>query len=105
MRENIRKRIEALEAGMPRAIVLTLNDGATLHHPGPPLKFAMEALAQIEKRGPLVVACTKTVSAIGCGLLYQLVSSIAKPLMKEGSRNAKRRRSKAISRRRRAHGA
>jgi hypothetical protein len=98
---EIRRRIEALEHGLPREIVLTLADGSTFHHSGPPLKFASEAVAQAESGGPIVDACCRTVKAMGCGRLYELIAAIAEPLIAEKKRgkHVERRGSRSANRR------
>jgi hypothetical protein len=75
--KSIRSRIEELEAGIPKAIVLTLSDGTEYKHDGPASKFYSDALKQIDEgRGPLRAAVRDTVKAKGCGLLHQLLQAI-----------------------------
>jgi len=78
MSNNIRRRIAKLEAALPREIVLTLDDGTTFHHPGPALRFCVEGMDQIGTgRGPIADAVCRTGRAEGCGLLWQLLSSLS----------------------------
>ena len=76
---NLRGRIERLEAMQDREIILTLRDGTHFHAPGPVLNFYMEALEDIrqDRSTPLLKAVHETVSAEGCGLLWQVLQTLA----------------------------
>lgn len=81
MSKRIQSRIEELEAGVPKAIVLTLNDGTEYTHGGPALKFYVDAMKEIEQgKGPLRAAIRDTVKAKGCGLLHQLLQAMSHSL-------------------------
>lgn len=78
---NIRARIERLEAVEPADIILKLRDGAHFHLRGPALWFYMEGMKDIEDdpSSPLVKAIMETVSAEGCGQLWQVLQALAPP--------------------------
>ncbi len=62
----IRRRDEALDAAVPRKIVLSLNNGSLFAHDGPPLQFFEQALTKIRAgRGPPGSAGLTTVAAEG----------------------------------------
>lgn len=76
MSGSLRSRIEALEAGLPCEIILTLENGETYRHPGPALKFFTEGMEQIRYGGgPILDAAYRTVEAKGCGALWQLLAA------------------------------
>jgi hypothetical protein len=66
--ENLRREIERLSQIAPDTIILTLADGTKFYYDGDALSFAMDAM----RKGPVARACAKTVSATGCGRLYEL---------------------------------
>ncbi|MGA6987634.1 MAG: hypothetical protein WBZ01_16380 [Terriglobales bacterium] len=69
---------------MPQEIVLTLDDGTTFHHPGGFLEFGSEVSDQMRKGGgPLVEALLRTVSAEGCGRLWELMRAVYLPIRNE----------------------
>ena len=75
---SIKTRLEALEEVTPQGIVLTLDDGTQIEHPGPVLEFYEEATEQISrKRGPLYNAALHTVSATGFGKMHELLYAMA----------------------------
>jgi hypothetical protein len=78
---NLRRRIERLEAMQPLPVILELTDGTSFHYPGPALSFWMEGITDIyEKRStPLLDAVFNTVSATGCGLVWQLLQVLHAP--------------------------
>ncbi len=81
---SIRRRLEALEARLPQEIVLTLDDGSTFHHPGGFLEFGSDVRDQMgEGGGPLVEALLRTVSAEGCGRLWELMRAVYLPIRNE----------------------
>jgi hypothetical protein len=78
MSENIRRRIEDLEAAAPEEVVLFLRGGGQFRHPGPALRFYCEGMDQIRAgRGPLLDAIVRTVSATGCAKLWELLQAVA----------------------------
>jgi hypothetical protein len=58
---------------------LTLRDGTHFHPRGQALEFYMEALEDIRENRttPLLQAVLNTVSAEGCGLLWQVLQALA----------------------------
>jgi hypothetical protein len=75
---DLRRRIEALEAAVPDAIILTLADGSTLHFDGEALDFYVAGLEAVRKgRGKLFEALKSTVSATGCGNIWQVLNVCA----------------------------
>jgi hypothetical protein len=71
-------RIKKLEASLPRKIELYLDDGSVFYHEGPVLHFANEGMRQASAGvGPIVEAARRTVSAKGCGKLWQLIAALA----------------------------
>jgi hypothetical protein len=84
MSRSLLSRIEKLEAKLPRGIELILDDGTSFHHSGPPLQFAMECRDQMNAGGgPIVDAVMRTVDAKGCGLLWQLLAAVWRPVSDE----------------------
>ncbi len=81
---NLKQRIERLEEAMlPLPVILTLSDGTCFYHPGPALSFYVEGITAIyEKRStPLLDAVFNTVSAKGCGLIWQLLQVLRAPIV------------------------
>jgi hypothetical protein len=76
---NIGARIERLESMEPADIILKLRDGTHSHFRGPALRFYMEGMKDIEegRSTALTTAIMETVSAEGCGLLWQLLQALA----------------------------
>jgi hypothetical protein len=76
---GIRGRIERLEAMEPEDIILKLRDGTHFHYHGPALSFCVEGMEDIwENRStPLLKAILDTVSAEGCGLIWQMLQALA----------------------------
>jgi hypothetical protein len=74
---NLEARVKALEDRTPKDIVLTLNDGTTMTHPGPALTFYMEALDEIRRSPKARTRYLRVVSATGCGLIWQLLAAVA----------------------------
>jgi hypothetical protein len=71
---DLKRRLGAAEAAIPKAIVLKLKDGREFRHPGPVLDFYMEGLEAARKgRGPFFNALRTTVSATGCGNIWQVL--------------------------------
>ncbi len=80
MSESLRRRIAALEQGLPREIVLTLADGGTFHHSGPAMRFFDEGMRQVlAGKGAIAEAVAQTVRAQGCGLLWQMLAALMQP--------------------------
>ena len=46
---NLESRVRALEEGTPGPIVLTLDDGSTITHPGPVLTFYKQAMEEMRR--------------------------------------------------------
>lgn len=106
MGESIRRRIETLEAHVPQAIILTLNNGGTFNYPGSILEFYTEGMKEIAMGGgPILNACGRTVSAKGCGRFYELMRAVAEPLIaaKKKGKHVDRGRSRSAGGRRRAN--
>jgi hypothetical protein len=84
---DLRRRIEALEAAVPDAIILTLADGSTFHFDGEALDFYMAGLEAARKgRGKLFEALKTAVSATGCGNIWQVLTVCAVGPVKCGGR-------------------
>ena len=77
MIERLRRRIEQLEAGVPRAVVLTLRNEHTFSHPGPDIQFFNEGMEQIRAgKGPILAAVKDSVKAEGCGRMAELLKAL-----------------------------
>jgi hypothetical protein len=76
---NMRARIERLEAMEPEDVILTLRDGSHFHCGNSPLRFYVETLEDIRlnRSSAALTAVLQTVSAEGCGLLWQVLQAIA----------------------------
>ena len=76
---NIRARIEKLETREPEDIILKLRDGTHFHYPGPALSFFSEGLDDIRENRttPLLKAIRETVSAEGCGRIWEVLLALA----------------------------
>ena len=63
----------------PAEIILKLRDGTHFHYRGPASSFYMEGMEDIRERRstPLLTAVLETVSAEGCGLLWQVLQAMA----------------------------
>src|SRR5450432_51448 len=81
---NLESRVRALEAVTPSAIVLTLDDGTTITHPGPALTFYTQALEEIDRSPKARQKYLRVVSATGCGLLWQVLAAFAYGPAEEG---------------------
>jgi hypothetical protein len=93
---SIRRRLEALEARLPQEIVLTLDDGSTFHHPGGPLEFDREVRDQMQNGGgPLVEALLRTVSAEGCGRLWELTRAVYLPIRNKADDSCEREKGRS----------
>lgn len=81
MSETIRRRIEELEATLPKAVTLVLEDGSTFRHPGPALKFYSEVVAQVYAgQGPLLNIVRRAVRSEGFGRkMLELCKAILQP--------------------------
>jgi hypothetical protein len=68
-----KKRLEAIEAKIPRPVVLTLDNGKFFHYPAGPLKLFCEILGQIYERdqtgkeGPLLEIVRRATKSEGFG--------------------------------------
>lgn len=67
MSETTKSRLAAIEAKLPKPVVLILEDGSTYRHPGPPLKFYGEILKHINENGPLCGIVRRAVRSQGFG--------------------------------------
>jgi hypothetical protein len=78
---DLRRRIETLEATLPKPVVLILDDGSTFRHPGPALKFYCEIVAQIYAgQGPLLDIVRRAVRSEGFGRkMLELCKAILEP--------------------------
>lgn len=78
---DIRRRIEELEAKMPKPVVLILDDGSMFRHPGPQLKFYSEIVAQIYAgQGPLLDIVRRAIRSEGFGAhMLELCKAILEP--------------------------
>jgi hypothetical protein len=76
---NIRARIERLEVMEPADIILKRRDSTHFRYRGPALSFYMDCLEDIreDRSTPLLKAVLETVSAEGCGLLWQVLQAMA----------------------------
>jgi hypothetical protein len=75
--KNLEARVRALEERVPDDIVLTLDDGTTIEHPGPVLTFYTQALDEISRSAKARARYLRVVSATGCGLIWQVLAAAA----------------------------
>jgi len=85
--KNLEARVRALEERVPEDIVLTLDDGTTIEHPGPVLTFYKQALEEIRRSPKARERYARVVSATGCGRLHEMLRAFALGPVEGGNNN------------------